>query len=375
MISTLEMSTLDVSKLNPLLLGWYADRGRDLPWRRTRDPYAIWVSEIMLQQTQVKTVLPYFARWLTTFPTLDALASADSQDVLKSWEGLGYYARARNLHRSAQIIIEKFGGVFPKRYEDAMTLPGIGRTTAGGILSSAFRQALPIMDGNVKRVLARMIALDVPPNRAIDDLWQLSQQLVEYPNPKQASGRDFNQAFMDLGATICTPKQPSCQDCPWMSRCKSYNLGVQHLRPMTEPKKPLPHKIIGVAVIWDKPGTRILIDKRKADGMFGGMWEFPGGKLEAGETIPECIYREIQEELGIEIAVEEALITLDHTYSHFKVTLNVHHCRYVKGEPMTIECDEIKWVTLDELPQYPFPKANLHIIDALQKLGPRLACN
>ena len=191
----------------------------------------------MLQQTQVKTVLPYFTRWLTTFPTLNALANADIQDVLKAWEGLGYYARARNLHQSAQIIVEKFGGIFPERYEDAIGLPGIGRTTAGGILSSAFGQALPIMDGNVKRVLARMIALEVPPNKAIDRLWHLSQQLVEYPNPQEAAGRDFNQAFMDLGATLCTPKNPSCEDCPWMAQCKSYNLGIQHLRPMTEPKR------------------------------------------------------------------------------------------------------------------------------------------
>jgi A/G-specific adenine glycosylase len=361
--------------LSHLLLTWYATQGRDLPWRRTRNPYAIWISEIMLQQTQVKTVLPYYDRWLQTFPTVEQLAQSDLQTVLKAWEGLGYYARARNIHRASKVIVEQFDGHFPATFDQAIALPGIGRTTAGGILSSAFGQALPILDSNVKRVLARFIALEVPPARALPELWQWAQDLVECPHGTEfpMAGRDLNQALMDLGATVCTPKQPSCAICPWNRQCTSYNLGIQHERPMTESKPPIPHKIIGVAVIWDQPGQKILIDRRKEEGLLGGLWEFPGGKVEAGETIPECIYREIQEELGIEIAVEEALMSIDHAYSHFKVTLNVHHCRYVSGEPKTIECDEIKWVTLDELNKYPFPKANIKIIHALQQSGPRLS--
>jgi A/G-specific adenine glycosylase len=199
-------------------------------------------------------------------------------------------------------------------------------------------------------------------------LWEISEHLLP-PN----QGRDFNQALMDLGATVCIPRQPICASCPWKSACKSYNLGIQNLIPMTESKAPLPHKIIGVAVIWNSNGQEILIDRRKPEGLLGGLWEFPGGKVEPGETIPDCIKREIQEELGIIIAVEEKLMTIDHAYTHFKVTLNVHHCRYVSGEPQTIECDEIKWVTLDELDHYPFPKANIKIIQALQQLGPRLS--
>jgi A/G-specific adenine glycosylase len=369
------MPLLDPQILSSTLLTWYATQGRDLPWRKTRDPYAIWISEIMLQQTQVKTVLPYYNRWLQRFPTVEVVAASDLQNVLKVWEGLGYYARARNLHRAAKVITEQFGGQFPETFEQAIDLPGIGRTTAGGILSSAFGQALPILDGNVKRVLARLIALDVPPAKDLPTLWQISQALVSAHSGEDfpTAGRDFNQAIMDLGATVCTPKQPSCAICPWNRHCKSYNLGIQNERPMTESKAPIPHKIIGVAVIWDQSGKEILIDRRKEEGLLGGLWEFPGGKVEAGETIPDCIHREIQEELGIEIAVEEAFMSLDHTYTHFKVTLNVYHCRYVSGEPKPIECDEIKWVTLDELNDYPFPKANIHIIHALQKSGPRLS--
>jgi A/G-specific adenine glycosylase len=358
---------LNPQTLSRSLLDWYQISGRDLPWRKTRDPYKIWISEIMLQQTQVKTVLPYFDRWLNLFPTLEALANSPLQSVLKAWEGLGYYARARNIHKAAIVITETFSGQFPDTLKNAMSLPGIGRTTAGGILSAAFNLPLPILDGNVKRVLARLIDLSTPPDRNLATLWEISESLVPLDQ-----GRDFNQAFMDLGATVCIPKVPNCVVCPWNSFCKSYNLGVQNQRPMTEPKAPIPHKVIGVAVIWNSnQDNSILIDRRKPEGLLGGMWEFPGGKVEPGETIPECIKREIQEELGMEIAVDESLMTIDHAYSHFKVTLNVYHCRHLSGIPQTIECDEIKWVTLSELNEYPFPTANLKIIQALQQSGPR----
>lgn len=350
-----------VLALRTSLLAWYSQFGRDLPWRQTRDPYAIWVSEIMLQQTQVKTVLPYFDRWMSQFPTVQTLAAADLQQVLKAWEGLGYYARARNLHRAAQVIVQQHNGTFPTELDAVLALPGIGRTTAGGILSAAFNQPLAILDGNVKRVLARLIALDVPPVKALPRLWTLSQELVD-PN----NGRDFNQAFMDLGATVCTTHNPACSVCPWRGDCQAYNLDIQSQIPMSETRAPVPHKQIGVAVIWNDRG-QILIDRRKPDGLLGGLWEFPGGKVEGEETIAACIHREIREELGIEITVGDLLIVVDHTYSHFRVTLNVHHCHHLSGEPQAIECDEIRWVTLGELDQFPFPKANLQIIQALRQ--------
>lgn len=350
-----------IVSLRHYLLSWYRQFGRDLPWRQSLDPYAIWVSEIMLQQTQVKTVIPYYQRWLDVFPTVQTLAIAEQQSVLKAWEGLGYYARARNLHRAAQTVMSQYEGTFPDRLDAVMQLSGIGRTTAGGILSAAFNQPLAILDGNVKRVLARLVALQVPPNRALPYLWQLSEALLDTQQP-----RDFNQAMMDLGATVCTPHQPSCPVCPWKEHCQAYNQGIQTTLPMSEMRAPLPHKIIGVAVIWNDQG-RILIDRRRQEGLLGGLWEFPGGKVEPGETIEACIQREIQEELGIEIAVGDRLIVVDHAYSHFRVTLNVHHCRHVSGEPQAIECDEVRWVALTELDQFPFPKANSQIIEALKQ--------
>jgi A/G-specific adenine glycosylase len=354
---------LPIEELRRSLLNWYQHEGRDLPWRQTQDPYAIWVSEIMLQQTQVKTVLPYYHRWLEQFPTIGALAEAEQQDVLMVWQGLGYYARARNLHRAAQQIVANFGGQFPTDMAEALNLPGVGRTTAGGILSSAFHQPWPILDGNVKRVLARLVGLFVPPKNALSFLWKGSEQLLDLNEPKT-----FNQAIMDLGATVCTPKQPDCPRCPWLGMCQAHRFNLQSVLPMSETRSPLPHKLIGVAVIWNDQG-QVLIDKRPQSGLLGGLWEFPGGKVEPNETISECVVREIQEELGIAIAVLEPLITVEHAYTHFKVTLSVHHCRHLSGDPQPIECDEAKWVGLDELDQYPFPTANQKIIAALHEQG------
>lgn len=347
--------------LRQSLLSWYAKAGRDLPWRRTRDPYSIWISEVMLQQTQVKTVIPYYQRWLEQFPSIEQLATADLQQVLKVWEGLGYYSRARNLHRAAQKILQEYGGVFPPTLEEVLALPGIGRTTAGGILSAAFNQPVAILDGNVKRVLTRLVALPVPPTKATKQLWQISETVLDRKHP-----REFNQALMDLGATVCTPKNLACDQCPWSAHCQAYSIGIQSQLPMRETASPLPHKTIGVAVIWNEQ-QQILIDRRRPDGLLGGLWEFPGGKIEPGETIEECIKREILEELAIDIEVGDRLITIDHAYSHFRVTLTVHHCRHLSGVPQPLECDEIRWVTLEEIDQFPFPKANTQIIAALRQ--------
>ncbi|MBW4491351.1 MAG: A/G-specific adenine glycosylase [Trichocoleus desertorum ATA4-8-CV12] len=355
------MPSSAVLELRRSLLDWYHQFGRDLPWRRNRDPYAIWISEIMLQQTQVKTVIPYYERWLTLFPTVTTLAVAEQQQVLKAWQGLGYYARARNLHRTAQVIVEQYDATFPQDLIAVLQLPGIGRTTAGGILSAAFNQVVAILDGNVKRVLTRLAAIEVPPSKATKQLWQLSETILD---PKQP--RNFNQALMDLGATLCTPQNPACLICPWSAYCRAYQFNLQSELPMSETRAPLPHKLIGVAVIWNDQG-QILIDRRRQEGLLGGLWEFPGGKVEPGETVEACIQREIREELGIEVAVGDRLITIDHAYTHFRVTLNVHHCRHVSGDPQPIECDEVRWVTLAEIDQFPFPKANVQIIEALRQ--------
>ncbi len=360
-LSGFVMSEAVVADLRQRLLSWYASQGRDLPWRRTRDPYAIWISEIMLQQTQVKTVMPYYKRWLEKFPTVEALAVAEQQTVLKLWEGLGYYARARNLHQAAQQMVAEYDGKFPQGLAEAIALKGIGRTTAGGILSAAFNLPNAILDGNVKRVLARLVAFPSVPNKALNQLWKISEQVLDPKHP-----RDFNQAIMDLGATLCTRHNPACLLCPWQTHCAAYNQNAVSDFPMTESRKPLPHKQIGVAVITDAQGN-ILIDRRKQEGLLGGLWEFPGGKIEPGESVEECVSREIKEELGIEIEVGDRLITIEHAYTHFKVTLNVFSCKHLSGEPQPIECDEVKWVTLDEIDEYPFPKANSQIIEAIRE--------
>lgn len=345
------------------LLQWYQQQGRDLPWRHTRDPYAIWVSEIMLQQTQVATVIPYYQRWLATFPAIADLAAADLETVLKLWQGLGYYARARHLHRAAQQIMANHGGQFPHTYEAVAALPGIGRSTAGAILSAAFNQPQPILDGNVKRVLARLYGLTIPPKQAETQLWQWSAQLLCRQSP-----RDFNQALMDLGATICTPRQPLCHACPWQCHCLAHRHQLTHEIPRKMSRSPLPHKKIGVAVIWNAAG-QILIDRRPPTGLLGGLWEFPGGKIEPNETVQECIRREIREELGIEIRVGEHLIDIDHAYTHFRVTLHVYYCQHVSGTPQPLGCDAIRWVNPEELEQFPFPKANTAIIQAIHERG------
>ncbi|PSO50622.1 MAG: A/G-specific adenine glycosylase [Cyanobacteria bacterium SW_9_44_58] len=338
---------------------WYQGQGRQLPWRQTSDAYAIWVSEIMLQQTQVKTVIPYYHRWLKEFPDIATLAHSSLQSVLKNWEGLGYYARARNLHRAAQQLVNDYQGTFPDELAAVLSLPGIGRTTAGGILSAAFNQPISILDGNVKRVLARLVGLQTPPQKATNYLWQVSDTLLDQNHP-----REYNQALMDLGATLCTSKQPGCLLCPWRDCCQAFQQNLQTEIPMREPSSPIPHKQIGVAVIWNDQGN-ILIDRRPQEGLLGGLWEFPGGKIEENESVETCIKREIAEELGITVEVTEHLVTINHAYTHFRVTLNVYHCQYVDGDPQLLECEEIRWVKPEQLSAFPFPKANTKIIDAI----------
>ncbi len=344
--------------LRQALLSWYHRYGRELPWRMTLDPYAIWVSEIMLQQTQVKTVLPYYQKWLEALPQLSDLAQAPQSQVLKLWEGLGYYRRALNLHRSAMIIQSERHGQFPQTYSEIIQLPGIGRTTAGGILSAAFNLPLPILDGNVKRVLSRLMALPIPPTQASAQLWALSEALLDRGNP-----RDFNQALMDLGATLCRRRYPRCDVCPWQHTCQAYVSGQQHLLPRSTPMSARPHKVIAVGIVLK--GELLLIDQRLETSMLGGLWEFPGGKIEEGETPAQCVVREIKEEIGIDVVVDSELTRIEHEYSHFTITLLAYICRYVGGEAQALQCADVQWIYPDQINNYAFPSAN-------QKLFPPL---
>ena len=354
-----------VALIKPLrrkLLAWYARHARDLPWRRTRDPYAVWVSEIMLQQTQVATVIPYFARWMRRFPTVRRLAAADEADVLKAWEGLGYYSRARNLHRAAKEVVARYGGRLPRDVAALRALRGIGRYTAGAIASIAFGLDEPVLDGNVIRVLCRVFRIRQNPKAAPTRkrLWSLAEDLL----PKGRAS-EFNQALMDLGATVCTPRDPRCDACPLAALCGANARGEQAKLPAMPTRKRTPHYDIAVGVI--RRGDRILIARRPSEGLLGGLWEFPGGKTESGETPEQAVVREAAEEVGIAVRVEAPLTTVKHAYSHFRVTLHVFLCRHVRGRPQPIECDATKWITPAQLDAHAFPTANRKIFPALRR--------
>ncbi len=343
------------------LLRWFAEHGRDLPWRKTKDPYAIWVSEIMLQQTRVSTVVPYYERFLKRFPTVESLARARLDTILKLWEGLGYYSRARNLHLAAGGIIERFDGRFPRTAAELLTLPGIGRYTAGAIASNAFDERAPIVDGNIERVLCRVFRIHGNPKDSVVQkmLWSIAGDLVPAKNPGL-----FNQALMEIGAEVCTPRNPQCGDCPLSRVCQAKRHGEQLSLPTRIPKKPLPIHTVVVGVIY-KAG-RILIDKRKPEGLLGGLWEFPGGKRESGESLEAALLREVQEELAIRIRVERPLTVVDHTYSHFRVRIHAFECSWISGEPRCITCADFKWVRPGDLGRYAFPAANNKIIKVLR---------
>ena len=365
--------------LRHLLLAWWQLHGRyHIPWKRlpfalalpdreSLYPYPIWVAEVMLQQTQLQVVLPYWTRWMERFPTVLALAEADEQEVLLLWQGLGYYSRARRLHQGAQQFLRTYGqdlsddefDRWPRDLESWLAVPGIGPSTAGSILSSAFDLPFPILDGNVKRVLSRLIASPTPPARNSKELWALSEQLLSREQP-----RNFNQALMDLGATVCTPKTPSCQQCPWSEQCAAYASGDPVAYPVKEAPRELPFQVIGVGVVLNDAGE-VLIDQRLNEGLLGGLWEFPGGKQEPGEAIEVTISRELQEELAIEVQVGEELISLDHAYSHKRLRFVVHLCQWCSGEPQPLASQQVRWVKPDQLYRYPFPAANSTIIAKL----------
>ena len=343
------------------VLDWYHHYRRDLPWRGETNPYRIWVSEVMRQQTQVTTVIPYYRRFLEKFGNVEALAAASLEDVLKTWEGLGYYARARNLHQAAREIVEKHQGRFPQSYAELRALPGFGDYTAGAVASIAFGQPVAAIDGNVKRVFARLVALETDTSRApaAQQLKRIAVALIDPNTPG-----DWNQALMELGAIVCLPQKPKCLFCPVNDLCQSRLRGIEQDLPLKSARKSLPHYNVTAAVICQ--GDKILIAQRPLEGMLGGLWEFPGGKQEPGETLPACLRREISEELGVDIEVGRPLTTVKHSYTHFKITLYAFYCRLIKGVPQPLGVADWRWVNLEEINTFPFPRTDLKIIDALR---------
>lgn len=345
------------------LLAWYKRHQRLLPWRETSDPYHIWISEIMLQQTQVDTVIPYYHRFLKTFPDVDTLARASLQQVLKVWENLGYYSRARNIHAAARIMVEMFDGRIPDTMGAIKTLPGIGDYSAGAILSIAYGQALPAVDGNVRRILSRVFAIRKP----VDDsgeqkkLRELAMALVPAKHPG-----GFNQALMDLGATICKAKTPGCPDCPIASVCRARLLDLQGILPITRKTPAIPHRLAAAAVIRGQEG-KLLVVQRPATGLLASLWKLPGDFVETGKNMENSLRHSVKKELGVTVRVGKEVACVNHAYTHFRLTLHAYEVVLWKGDHEALGCGEWRWAAPADLKKLPLSKIDRTVIAAIKK--------
>jgi A/G-specific adenine glycosylase len=342
-------------------LRWFEREARDLPWRRTSDPYLIWVSEVILQQTRVEQGLPYYERFIAAFPTVDTLAAAPLDRVLKLWEGLGYYTRARNMHLAAQRVVAEHGGVMPARAELLQLLPGVGRYTAAAVASIAYGEQVAVVDGNVKRVLSRLFNVE----ECIDDtaiehaLWDRANRLV----PQRAPG-DFNQAMMELGARICTPRKPDCDGCPVMAQCEARRLGVAESRPVRKAKTPPRQKELLTAVIREE--GKYLLMRRPDEGLLGGLWEFPSFEMTQACEPGAFLEAACRKELGLRVKPGGILASVKHAYTHFKVSMTVYACKRVSGEPKPGKHTEWAWVDGADLASYALHKSQHKILDVLR---------
>ncbi len=314
----------------------------------------------MLQQTQVKTMVPYFERWMKRFPDIASLASASEQDVLKHWEGLGYYSRARNLKKAAEILVNRNGGRLYDSYEALLTLPGIGQYTAGAILSIAFNRDFPVVDGNVIRVISRLLCFEGNTRESENTMrfWGWAEKLLAH-----GSAREFNQAMMELGALVCTPRSPQCGECPLQKSCRAFKAGKAETLPNRGIKTETEHLDVAVAVV--RKGGKVFIQRRRAEGLMAGLWEFPGGKIEAGEAPEAAVRREIKEELNWQLSGVRPVTVIRHAYTRFKVTLHCFEARYQKGRTVLRAAEEGRWVAWEELKRFPFPAANVRLIHHL----------
>lgn len=344
------------------LLAWYEENKRDLPWRRTRDPYAIWVSEVMLQQTRVEAVIPYWHRFLEQFPTIAALAEAPEEQVLKAWEGLGYYSRGRNLQKGAQAVQERHHGVVPDALDEMLALPGVGPYTAGAVLSIAYDRPVPAVDGNVFRVLSRIFLIEEdimkPKTR------KTFEGIAEFMIP-EGHAASFNQGLMELGATVCIPKNPRCPLCPVREQCSAQAEGVQEDFPVKEKKKPPRPVDLATALVRDRDG-RVLIRRRPDKGLLAGMWEFPGTERLEGETLEQTVARHMQESFGVVVETRGLFAQVEHTFSHLHWNMRVYEGAIVEGQVRV--SDDVKWVAIGELEEYALPVAHAKVVKALHGL-------
>jgi A/G-specific adenine glycosylase len=352
------------------LLAWYHEHKRDLPWRRTGDPYQIWVSEVMLQQTRVETVIPYWTRFIQRFPTIEALAAAPEEEVLKFWEGLGYYSRARNLQTAVREVQERYGGRVPDTLAEISSLSGVGPYTAGAVLSIAYNVPLPAVDGNVFRVLSRIFLIeeDVSKPAARKKFESLAEFLIP---PGEAS--DFNQSLMEFGATICIPKHPRCLSCPLQTLCKAYAEGMQEDLPIKAKKKP-PRAIdilTGIVRNGDgnRDGERVLIVRRPQEGLLAGLWEFPSFEATPGKSPAEDLQHSLRQQFAMTIQVEQHFANMQHTFSHLHWNLQAYSCRLSGTVETTVTAaDNWRWVPVGQLGDFPMSAVHQKLAKLLQGL-------
>ena len=351
------------------LLRWFRKTNRQLPWRRTYNPYHVWISEIMLQQTQMDRGVAYFLRWIERFPDVRAVAAAEEQEILKYWEGLGYYARARNLHKAAQVIADDFGGEVPCDYQQLLLLPGIGPYTAAAIASVAGNYDVPVIDANVTRVYARLfnIGESVKERQVQRRLAAIAESLLP-----RGQARVYNQALMDLGGLVCTPKKPCCSECPVAESCRALQAGTVAVRPIVgSPKKIVTvHKVTGI-IKWNE---KIFIQQRKKNEVWGGLWEFPGGQLVDGEKSGDEIVPRILEDTGLSVALVKNITKVVHQYTHHKIILDCFLCRLdgETAEPLLASAAKYQWITVDELEQFAFPAGPRKILEYIRAEEPDL---
>jgi len=348
--------------LRKALIGWYRENQRELPWRKVSEPYPIWVSEVMLQQTQVATVLPYYHQFLRRFPNLHKLARADLQEVLKAWEGLGYYARARNLHKAAGAIVERHDGRIPDNPAAIKKLPGVGDYISSAVLSIAYNLPHPVVDGNVKRVLSRLCLIKAPVNKPSSHriFKDTSGILMDMENPGI-----YNQALMELGALVCSPRTPDCGNCPLDPHCLALADGVVGDYPFRQKAKPIPHyeTVAGIVI---KKGT-VLLTRRKPNGLLGGLWEFPGGRMTPDESPETACARSLKETVNLTVDDCSRITRVKHAYTHFKITVDVYICRYRSGRVKLNGPTDFCWIKPKQIETYPLPKSNHKFLPALYR--------
>ncbi len=342
------------------LTGWYEAVKRQLPWRESRDPYHIWISEIMLQQTQVDTVTGYYRAFIERFPTIQALAEADEDAVLKAWEGLGYYSRARNLRRAAMMIMAQYGGRMPESYEELLALPGVGPYTAGAVASIAYNRPVPAVDGNVMRVFSRLFSLHgdiaLPDTKRL--MQEIGSRLVSKSEPSS-----FNQGLMELGALVCTPLSPKCTQCPVQCFCEARKEGIEKQLPVKKKKEKQKEVVIEAAVV--RKGNRVLIVKRPAEGLLASLWAFPSVQKDEGQQDGSSIRQELETAYNMETGLHGYLGEKVHVFTHIKWLLKLYELRLQREG--ALDYPEVRWVDMEELKKYALPTAFKKLLEYIEE--------